>query len=123
MALCGVIAVLSASKDSISKYRVCTKYHIHKITFYGEEHVDGGITDTFYYTADGNIAYKDSGITSKQERKGNSIESKTFDKAGKLISSSFIVLNEQGLKIVWQSKLQRTLHSPINIFMTAVATD
>jgi hypothetical protein len=58
IAVCGAIALISATNHSTSKYRVRTQYHIHKVTFDGHEEVYGGITDTFYYTADGN---KDKG--------------------------------------------------------------
>ncbi len=92
------IFLLTACKDDVSKFRVKTSYHIHKVSFDGHEETSGGKTDTFYYTSDGKKDYSKDGTTTKQEKKGNTIVWTTYDKEGKVVGTTTSFLNERGLE-------------------------
>lgn len=90
--------LLTACKDDASKFRVKTKYHIHKVSFDGHEESYGGKTDTFYYTPEGKRDYSASGTITKEERSGNIIIWTTLDRDGKVVGTTTSFLNDKGLE-------------------------
>jgi hypothetical protein len=97
VALCGTITLLSICNNSASRYRVHTQYHIHKVVYNGREQITENRTDTFYFTSNGKRYYNTNGTKIVEERKGNTVEWKTFDQSGKLINSNVYFLNEKHL--------------------------
>ncbi len=87
---------LTACNEPVSKTRIKTIYEIGKASFNGKEQIFKTITDTFYYTTDGKRDLSVKGITIKEERHGNVIESKAFDKSGKLTGVTTIFIDERG---------------------------
>jgi hypothetical protein len=92
------IVLLAACKESLSKYRVRTQYHIKKLKWSGREEVYDGKTDTFYYKPDGTRDNRGKDITYKTDSTGNTVTSYTLNKAGKVIASFVAFMNERGLK-------------------------
>jgi hypothetical protein len=77
----------------------------------GQERVNGGKTDTFYYKPDGTRDNHDRDITYRTDSIGNTITSYGLNKSGKIIGSSVSFMNERGLpdSIVYKDSTNITM--------------
>ncbi len=100
--------LLTSFRDSMPKYKVKTRYQLRKITWDALNHFDENHTDTFYYKPDGTQDYKAKGVTTREERSGNTDKSYSYNKSGKLFASSITFSNQEGLvdsSVDWNKSL------------------
>lgn len=91
-----IVFMLQACSDDISKARVKTFYKVQKNNYGGQEYVSVSGPDTFYYTPEGKYDYSANGNITRSEKRGNIIDSRTYDRQGGLVSSSITFLDEHG---------------------------